>query len=49
MNNALRGQYLAAFGLESWTLRRSPAVDLPQHAPGPGTLLPEPASVVNCR
>jgi DNA polymerase len=38
MNRALRSQYLAALGLESWSLRRSPAVEaavLPQSVPVP--------------
>jgi DNA polymerase len=38
MNRALRSQYLAALGLESWTLRRGPAAGasvLPQPAPRP--------------
>jgi uracil-DNA glycosylase len=43
MNRALRSQYLAALGLESWTLRRGPAAGasalpqsaLPQSAPVP--------------
>jgi uracil-DNA glycosylase family 4 len=41
MNRALRSQYLAALGLESWSLRRSPvagASALPQRVPVP----PEP-------
>jgi uracil-DNA glycosylase family 4 len=36
MNRALRSQYLAALGLESWTLRRTAAAGaLPQSAPVP--------------
>jgi uracil-DNA glycosylase family 4 len=41
MNRALRSQYLAALGLESWSLRRSPvtgASAMPQEVPVP----PEP-------
>ena len=47
MNSALRGQYLAALGLESWTLRRGPATGLSQSAPGqsaPGQNLAGPES-----
>jgi DNA polymerase len=43
MNNALRGQYLAALGLESWTLRRGPAVGLPQSVPVAEPCAPPPA------
>ena len=41
MNSALRGQYLAALGLESWTLRRGPATGLSQSAPGQSVAVPE--------
>jgi uracil-DNA glycosylase family 4 len=44
MNRALREQYLAALGLESWTLRRGPA-PAPRHAPGssaPAPVAPAP-------
>ncbi len=43
MNRALRGQYLAALGLESWTLRRGPAASAPRlepSAPVPGPCAP---------
>jgi DNA polymerase len=33
MNSALRGQYLAALGLESWSLRRVPATTAPTAEP----------------
>jgi uracil-DNA glycosylase len=46
MNSALRGQYLAALGLESWTLRRSPATDLSQSATGQSVAVPEPIAPV---
>jgi len=35
MNNALRSQYLAALGLESWTLRRGQSADPAQRAAEP--------------
>ena len=38
MNSALRSQYLAALGLESWSLRRGPAV--PECLPEPGAPAP---------
>jgi uracil-DNA glycosylase len=34
MNSALRSQYLAALGLESWSLRRAPATGAPAAEPG---------------
>jgi uracil-DNA glycosylase len=46
MNSALRGQYLAALGLESWTLRRGPATGLSQSAPGQSAAVPEPIAPV---
>jgi uracil-DNA glycosylase len=47
MNSALRGQYLAALGLETWTLRRDPATGVPQQAaaapsPEPRVSSPQP-------
>jgi DNA polymerase len=44
MNSALRGQYLAALGLESWTLRRRPATGMAQRAAEPGAPPPEPGA-----
>jgi uracil-DNA glycosylase len=41
MNPALRGQYLAALGLESWSLRRGPAASDPQR-PEHSATVPEP-------
>jgi uracil-DNA glycosylase len=43
MKSVLRGQYLAALGLETWTLRRAPATaGLPQPASGASAPLLEP-------
>jgi DNA polymerase len=43
MNSALRGQYLAALGLESWTLRRRPAATgLAPRAAEPSAVTLEP-------
>ena len=45
MNRALRGQYLAALGLESWTLRRGPTTGLPPQAPSAlQPLVPQPGA-----
>jgi uracil-DNA glycosylase family 4 len=48
MKSALRDQYLAALGLETWSLRRrAPAAGLPQPTalmPEPSVLMPEPAA-----
>jgi DNA polymerase len=47
MNSALRGQYLAALGLESWTLRRGLATGLAQSVPEQSVAAPEQIAPVS--
>jgi uracil-DNA glycosylase len=46
MNNALRGQYLAALGLESWSLRHGPAASGAPLAPEQSAAVPQPGAPV---